>query len=238
MFGADSAQVFRNGDTRHPRLFPATGREFPFGAKFAFHVSETGDRRRFTGVNTREQTLPEFAVTADEPETDRAFEDLFLAHYPRLARTLARLVSNPAQAEEIAADAFCKLYRQRGRPFRHENDAGWVYRTAINLALDALRSDARRTRREQRTCRERLWPQTTDDPLKGLLDRERRDRVRLVLSQLKPLHAQVLLLSSSGYSPKEISEVVGVRIDSLYVLIARAKAHFEKKYVRLYGRTE
>jgi hypothetical protein len=35
-----------------------------------------------------------------------------------------------------------------------------------------------------------------------------------------------------------IATLLGLRPDSLYMLIARAKAQFEKKYLRLYGRTQ
>jgi DNA-directed RNA polymerase specialized sigma24 family protein len=59
--------------------------------------------------------------------------------------------------------------------------------------------------------------------------------VRNVISQLKPVQGQVLLMESGGFSCKEIAAVLGLKPDSLYVLIARAKAQFEKKYVRLYG---
>jgi len=52
---------------------------------------------------------------------------------------------------------------------------------------------------------------------------------------LKPAQGQVLLMGSSGFSSKEIAAVLGLKPDSVYVLIARAKAQFEKKYVQLYG---
>ena len=169
---------------------------------------------------------------------DRVFENLFVEHYPRLVRTLLRLIGNPAQAEELAADAFYKLYRQYERESPGENPAGWLYRTAMNLGLDALRADSRRVRREERAGRENPMNEMPENPLNDLLAEERRDRVRAVIAQLKPIQGQVLLMGSSGYSCKEIAAVLGVRPDSLYVLIARAKAQFEQKYLRLYGRTQ
>ena len=80
--------------------------------------------------------------------------------------------------------------------------------------------------------------ETLENPLNDLLAEERRDRVRAIIAQLKPTQGQVLLMGSSGYSCKEIAAVLGVKPDSLYVLIARAKAQFEQKYLRLYGRTQ
>ena len=62
--------------------------------------------------------------------------------------------------------------------------------------------------------------------------------VRTVISHLKPVQGQVLLMGSSGFTCKEIADLLRVKPDSLYVLISRARAQFEKIYVRLYGRAE
>ena len=162
---------------------------------------------------------------------DRIFEDLFAEHYPRLVKTLLRLTGDPGAAEELASEAFCRLHQRRGA----ENSTGWLYRTAINLGLDSLRANSRRTRREALAGNEALRAGAPGGPLQDLLAEERRTRVRNVISQLKPVQGQVLLMESSGFSCKEIAAVLGLKPDSLYVTIARAKAQFEKKYVRLYG---
>src|SRR4051794_8391190 len=86
--------------------------------------------------------------TTAEPASDGEFERLFLEHYPRLVRTLLRLVGNSGQAEELASDAFYRLHQHRSQNRAEENLAGWLYRTAVNLGLDALRANSRRTRRE------------------------------------------------------------------------------------------
>ena len=74
------------------------------------------------------------------------------------------------------------------------------------------------------------------NPLTELLAEEQRERVRNVItSQLNTVQGQVVFMCSGGFTCKEIS-VLGVKPDSLYVLISRAKAQFEKEYVNLYGR--
>jgi RNA polymerase sigma-70 factor (ECF subfamily) len=173
-----------------------------------------------------------------ESGSGHAFEDLFLEHYPRLVRTLLRLVGDPGQAEELAADAFCRLHQHGSQQQFAENPAGWLHRTAMNLGLDALRANSRRSRREERAQREELTSTAPDNPLCDLLAEEQRERVRTVISRLKPVQGQVLLMGSAGFTCKEIAVLLGVRPDSLYVLISRAKARFEKEYVSLYGRTK
>lgn len=174
---------------------------------------------------------PEFA-------SDHVFESLFLEHYPRLVRTLVRLVGNAGQAEELAADAFYRLHQHRAQHGSDDNLAGWVYRTAMNLGLDALRANSRRSRREERAQREAHSPGATGNPLCQLLVEEQRERVRTVIAQLKPVQGQVLLMASGGFACREIAAMLGVRLESLYVLMSRARAQFEKEYVKLYGREE
>ena len=63
--------------------------------------------------------------------------------------------------------------------------------------------------------------------------------VQLMINDNIPVvQGQVLLMGSSGFTCKEMAEVLGLKQDSLYVLISRAKAQFEKEYTGLYGRAE
>jgi RNA polymerase sigma factor (sigma-70 family) len=192
--------------------------------------------RRLLGV----QQSHEAVLLSPGPElsADQGFENLFLEHYPRLVKTLVRLVGNSGQAEELAADALYRLHQYQGENRSEENLAGWLYRTGMNLGLDALRANLRRSRREERAHHEGLTKETSANPLYKLLADEQRERVRVVLSRLKPIQSQVLLMGSSGFTCKEMAALLGAKPDSLYVLISRARAQFEKEYVSLYGRAE
>jgi len=209
-------------------------------------------RRRLTGVQPNHEALLLSAEPGDIPKdaarmtsgftadstSNRDFEELFLEHYPRLVKVLLRLVGSSGQAEELAADAFYRLHQHRAQNRSEENLAGWLYRTAVNLGLDALRANTRRSRREEQAQREVVTSEGPGNPLYELLAEEQRARVRNVISRLKPIQGQVLLMGSSGFTCKEIAAVLGVKSDSLYVLISRAKTQFEKEYVSLYGRAE
>jgi RNA polymerase sigma-70 factor (ECF subfamily) len=172
------------------------------------------------------------ALGAQDASLDRSFEGLFVEHYPRLVKTLVRLTGDHGQAEEVAAEAFCKLYKH----WPMENSAGWLYKTAMNLGLDTLRANSRRVRREERVGQQAARNEGSGGPLQDLLVDEQRRRVRAVIAQLKPVHGQVLLMGSSGFSGKEMASVLGLTPDALYMLVARAKARFEKKYIEVYGR--
>ncbi len=74
------------------------------------------------------------------------FDALFRAHYRRLARILYRIVGQTDLAEELAAEAFWKLHQRR--PAHLANAEGWLCRTGVRLALDALRKGKRRAHYE------------------------------------------------------------------------------------------
>src|SRR5438270_13263235 len=74
------------------------------------------------------------------------FEAFFHAQYDRTARSIARVIRDPARAEELAVETFWKLWRHS--PAHGQNAAGWLYRVAVRTALNELRRQARSTRHE------------------------------------------------------------------------------------------
>src|SRR3954469_10779757 len=84
-------------------------------------------------------------VEADSASFD--LETVFLAHYEPIARAIARIVKDPGRAEELAVETFLKLHRNSGA--LGSQTGGWLYRTAVRLALDELRKSARQARHQQ-----------------------------------------------------------------------------------------
>ncbi len=74
--------------------------------------------------------------------------DAHAAGLTLLARTYC------AQPEDAVQAAFGKLVRQRHEP---DDPAAWLFRVVRNVALDAARSERRRTRREAKVARPEAW---------------------------------------------------------------------------------
>ena len=177
----------------------------------------------------------ELALSPAEAETDgRApawFDAVFREHYPRVVAMLARLTGDPSQAEEIAADAFCKL---GGACFSLPN-LPWLYRVATNAGLDALRKNARRRQHEQAAHVEILRSNEVNCALERILSEERRARVQAILAEMKPRDAQLLLLRADGMAYRELAESLGVQAASIGTLLARAEAEFERRFRARHG---
>jgi RNA polymerase sigma-70 factor, ECF subfamily len=176
-------------------------------------------------------------VSAPVAATDR-FDELFLSHYTLIVGLLARMLGDHARAEDIANEAFLKLYRRPSLHGSHGNLGGWLYRTAMNLGIDALRAASRRTRYENAAARSEITTPAEQDGLHQVLRAEKQQRVRRILAALKPVHAQALFLRVSGYSYKELAHSLAIDPSSVGTLLIRAEAEFEKHYVELYGREE
>jgi RNA polymerase sigma-70 factor (ECF subfamily) len=157
------------------------------------------------------------------------FEAIFRSDYERIARVIIRVIDDPARAEELAVEAFWKLWRHP----RAQGDAcrGWVYRTAVRLALDELRRRARRARYEQMLTFVRA-PRTPDELFS---EAEEQGRVRTVLAAMLPLQAELLLMRNDGCPYDELAGSLSLNPASVGTLLSRAKQAFRKEYVKRYG---
>jgi RNA polymerase sigma-70 factor, ECF subfamily len=165
----------------------------------------------------------------------QTFEELFLSTYPRLVAILRRMLGDSGRAEELANEAFLKLHSTMLPPVARANVAGWLYRTAMNLGIDELRARNRHTSLAREASQAVSASGQPENGLQAVLRAETQQRVRLVLSHIKPEWAQILFLRASGYSYKEIASHLEMPAVSVGTLLIRAEAGFEKCYLELFG---
>ncbi len=168
-------------------------------------------------------------TTADAPFD---FETFFHANYGRTARAIARVIRDPARAEELTVEAFWKLWRH---PRAHgEKASGWLYRAAVRMALNELR------RQKRSNLHESLAepPPATPSPDQAHAAAEEQKRVRLVLARMGARKAELLLLRASGLSYDELASALEVNAKSVGSLLSRAQQAFRREYVKRYGEPE
>lgn len=150
-------------------------------------MSQSICERRLYYVNAQDNAIEAAAV-----DDAFDFETFFHVHYERIARAVVRVVRDPAHAEEIAVEAFWKLWRNP-KAAQGGQAAGWLYRTAVRMALDTLRKEARRLRHESQQIKRHPGP----TPEEAHAAAEERDRVALVLASLDARQAELLLLRTT-----------------------------------------
>lgn len=77
------------------------------------------------------------------------FEDFFAEQYAPMVRTLAWAFSDQARAEDAAQEAFAKAYRRWRSVGSMDRPGAWVYVVAVHQYRDWVRSEARRSRRDE-----------------------------------------------------------------------------------------
>jgi RNA polymerase sigma factor (sigma-70 family) len=159
-----------------------------------------------------------------------ALDTIFRSHYESVTRVIGRVIQDQAGAEELAVDVFLKWWHTPGA--QGERAEGWIYRAAVNRALDELRSQTRRNRFVRLFGMDPKSPVTPEQLYSVTAKRE---RVRSVLGCLGRRYVEVLLLRSQDLSYQEIA--AALRLNPSYVgsLVSRSQEAFRKEYRKRYG---
>jgi RNA polymerase sigma-70 factor (ECF subfamily) len=88
------------------------------------------------------------AVVGTEPGAGwLEIELIFRAHYTRLARVIAKVIRDPARAEEPALEVCLRW--STTKKAKSEDAERWLYRAAIQTRVNELRHNTRRSRYER-----------------------------------------------------------------------------------------
>ncbi len=115
------------------------------------------------------------------------FEGFFEAERPRLFATLVLILGSRSEAEEIAQEAFVRVWERWDRVQTHPDPTGYLYRTAMNL----IRQRRRRLRIAVKTARDAsvdadafALVEEREDLARALRSLTPRQRAALVLTEL------------------------------------------------------
>jgi RNA polymerase sigma-70 factor (ECF subfamily) len=173
--------------------------------------------------------LSEAIVGAKPNDAWEDIERVFRAHYASLARVIAKVIRDPARAEELAVE-IC-LNWSASRKGEGENAERWLYRAAVQTGLNELRTQMRRGRYERLVSFVRGSP----TPEELLATQQEQERVRLLLAHIEPRRAELLILRSQGFSYDELAATLNLNPASVGTLLSRAQHAFRKEYTRRYG---
>jgi RNA polymerase sigma-70 factor (ECF subfamily) len=154
-----------------------------------------------------------------------AFEKFFRDQYPAVVRIAYGVVGNTQAAQDVAQDVFVAALRRFPDPGESDHASAWVRVAAAHTALNAIRADRRRNRRQQLSGIE--VPPT--GPEETVLDRESRIEVRQALSRLPRRAATVLVLRHNGLSYAEVAEAMQVNVRHVGTMLRRAESALRKE---------
>lgn len=184
-------------------------------------------------MSPREGPEPAGQVDQDQPLVERArrgeteaFGALVRAHQHRIVNFIRAMVSDQADAEDLAQETFLRAYRGL-RTFRGDSSfKTWLYQIAANASRTHL---ARRRDRPERAAGDAAaTPEAFGDPRTGE-DIEaavvHRDAIDRALSGLPhELREAVVLRDVEGLDYREIAGALGVPIGTVESRIFRGRA--------------
>lgn len=158
-----------------------------------------------------------------------AFALLVDRHKDGLVAYLARLTGSPDRGEDLAQEAFLRLFRAAGRYREEGHLTAFLYRIATNL----VRSEARRERR-WRLLAPRLAPPAdeTEEPRgpRRVLQRELQDRLARAVAALPlSLRAPLVLYEIEEWPQREIARALGCREGTVKSRLHRARAQLREE---------
>lgn len=168
---------------------------------------------------------------------DKAAFDILVRKYQhKVLKLVSRFVSDPAEAEDVAQEAFIKAYRALPS-FRGDSAFyTWLYRIAINTAKNAIVSARRRPvdfdldmqDPEQYDRHARL--RDADTPEGMLLTEEIRKTVLQAIEQLpEDLRTAITLRELEGLSYEEIAEAMECPVGTVRSRIFRAREAIDRR---------
>ncbi len=114
-----------------------------------------------------------------------------------LVSTLFFFLGNYEDAQDAVQEAFIKCWRTREGLSDVQNVRAWIFRVGLNAAKD-LRRNAWRRRARPLSGSNTLVEGSGHSPLKTLEERERQERLRIALLDLRPEEKEVFLLRQNG----------------------------------------
>jgi RNA polymerase sigma-70 factor, ECF subfamily len=161
-------------------------------------------------------------VDKDEHRPDD-FEEFFKAEYRRLGKALYVLTDDAYEADDLAQEAFVRVFERWGTVRAMASPVGYLYRVALNLHRSRLRRLFARAR----------WRRTQPQPSDPLLAVEAKDEVDRYLSRLSGGQREaVILVEWLGEPVEEAARTLGIKPGALRARLFRARGALREMEVQ------
>jgi RNA polymerase sigma-70 factor (ECF subfamily) len=151
------------------------------------------------------------------------FDRIYRAHCGFIYRTAYRMTGNSEDAEDVLQTLFARMLRRDLPPEFERNPKAYLYRAAVNIALNMIRS-----RRSMPIAALDDFEETSgSEDSRG--QAEMRETLRMALAELSPKAAEILILRHvHGYSDAEIARLLGTSRGTIAVSLFRSRARLRR----------
>lgn len=166
---------------------------------------------------------------------EQGFRHLVESYQKVVYNTVLNIVQDEAEAEDAAQEVFIRIYESIA-DFREDSSLStWIYRIAINKALDKLRRIKTRNRLRQLVP---WWMPDDDKSPKttfyhpGIMLEKKEDAAKLfkaINSLPEKQKIAFTLIKVQGMKYEEVSKIMNQHIKAIESLISRAKQNLQQK---------
>lgn len=173
-------------------------------------------------------------VAVSERAGDLGLDRIFQEHQGRVFKAAYRITGNPQDAEDVLQTVFLRLVRHEVADLPVDNLGSYLYRAAVNAALDVLR--ARRAAgavdvEEADDDAGRRADASPETPQRAYELHEVRDWLRRALARLPSRAAEVFALRYlEDYDNHEIARMLGLSRVTVAVTLHRARHRLQKEF--------
>ena len=158
------------------------------------------------------------------PRGPHGLEAVFIEHQRRIFRAAYRITGSAADAEDVLQTVFLRLARKAGGVPPVDNLSSYLYRSAVNAALDVLRD-----RKEKPGIGLDMLDEIANQGRPDAPDRqheasELRSWLRRAMGRLSPQAAEVFALRYlEGHGNRDIARMLGVSRIAVAVMLHRTR---------------
>lgn len=151
-------------------------------------------------------------------------EELFREHHRLIYRTAYSVTGRRHDAEDVLQTIFLRLLRRGLPPDFSKNPQGYLYRAAVNLSLNIVRT---RNRQQSLDAVERVLVPVP--PAGSTPDPALQRKLLAAIAQLKPRSVEMLVLRyEHDYSDVEIAKMLGTSRGTVAVALYRTRTRLKK----------
>src|SRR5262249_37345290 len=164
----------------------------------------------------------------------RAFEELVRTHQHRVYGLALRMLGSPAEAQDVAQEAFLRAHRGLGEFRGDARLSTWLYAIVSRLCLNRLAGTERRLARDGEEALARL-ADTGPGPDQALERGELEEALPRAIGELPDeRRIAILLRDVEGLTYEEIAEILELPLGTVRSRLHRARLDLKEKLERFF----